>query len=202
MVDNERHASSAASGLSLTTTVIGALLAFALIISLALLTEEVYELDEHLQAQLSASRAMDADAPVSAQLSAQGFAVYVPAYGPILSSSEQRPAVETLLSIRNTDLATSLRIDAIRAFDRQGHPVATLLDSPQALGPLQSLQLPRKTSSSRTPATSNEIDSFMVEWSADGAIDRPLIEALVIGEAGTLLVSRGKAIERRTAIQP
>lgn len=194
MLDNQRHADSTGPGLSLTTSVIGALLAFAMIISLALLTEELYELDEHLQAQLSAGTDSEEAAALPGELAAEGVAVYVPAYSQMLSSSGQALALETLVSIRNTDPEASLKINAAKAFDRTGRQVASLLNSPQALGQMQSLQLPAQTSSDQKGSQNNEIDSFVLEWSADGTINRPLIEALVIGEGGISFISRGKTI--------
>lgn len=197
MLDNDRHSDSAGSRLSLTTSVIGALLAFALIISLALLTEEVYELDEHIQAQLSAGTVVEGAATLPAQRAATGIAVYVPVYGQMLSRSSQTLALETLVSIRNTDPAASLKLDAAHAFDREGRQVASLLTSPQVLGPMQGLHLPAKEGSDQTANTDNEIDSIVIEWSADVAINRPLIEALMIGEGGISFMSRGQTIERR-----
>jgi len=196
MLDNQRHADSTGSGPSLTISVIGALLAFALIISLALLTEELYELDEHLQAQLSASTDSEEAAALPGARAAEGVAVYVPVYGQMLSGSGQALALETLVSIRNTDPATSLQVDAAQAFDHEGRQVARLLSSPRALGPMQRLQLHTQTGTRSTAAADKGIDSLVIQWSADATINRPLIEALVTGEGGISFISRGKTIER------
>ncbi len=51
--DQDRRGDPASNGLQLTSSVIGALLLFALIIILGLMTDELYELDEHLETQRS-----------------------------------------------------------------------------------------------------------------------------------------------------
>lgn len=53
--DQDRRGDPASNGLQLTSSVIGALLVFALIIILGLMTDELYELDEHLETQRSDS---------------------------------------------------------------------------------------------------------------------------------------------------
>ena len=196
MPDDARRKDSTGTGLSLTTSVVGAVLALAMIISLALLTEELYELDEHVQSQLAIGGNLEGAVALPAEQARKGVAVYLPAVGSMRSSSGQELLLETRLSVRNTDPQASLQITTARAFDREGRELASLLTRPQEVGPMQALLLPLHSNADQASTARLEIASFVLEWSADGAINRPLIEAILIGKSGSIVIRRGKPIER------
>jgi len=107
--------------------------------------------------------------------------VYVPVYSNVFSGPRKLPfQLAATLSIRNTDLAASLRVTTIDYYDTYGRQVRRYLDKPLLLGPLAStyVHIEEKDVSGGFGA------SFIVRWEADKTINVPVIESVMIGATG------------------
>lgn len=93
--------------------------------------------------------------------------------------------VSTHVSIRNTDTATPMKVTAARYYNTEGKLLREFLPRPQSIPPLGTYELyvPRSDSSGGSGA------NFIIDWSAEKAINTPIVEALHadIREARTLL---------------
>lgn len=127
------------------------------------------------------------------KLAKKGLAVYVPAYSNISSQSGTTTLLETTLSVRNTDPEHPMQIDHVHYFNSEGTLVKELTDETVTLRPMQTVSYLVKEQDDSGGLGAN----FVVEWSAQDAINRPIIEAVMIGKDGLSFVSRGEPIERR-----
>jgi hypothetical protein len=124
----------------------------------------------------------------------KGQTVYVPVYSNVFSGPKSRPfQLAATLSIRNTDMASSLRVSAIGYYDTNGKLVRRYLERPIALGPLGStyVHIEEKDVSGGFGA------NFIVKWEADKVINAPIIECVMIGATsgqGISFVSPGQEI--------
>lgn len=104
--------------------------------------------------------------------------------------------VSTHVSIRNTDPATALKVASARYYNTGGKLLREFLTKPQVVPPLGTYELyvPRSDSSGGSGA------NFIIDWTAERAINPPLVEALHadIREARTLLfVTTARPIQLR-----
>ncbi len=93
--------------------------------------------------------------------------------------------VSTHVSIRNTDTTTPMKVSGARYYNTEGKLLREFLPRPQSIPPLGTYELyvPRSDSSGGSGA------NFIIDWSAEKAINPPIVEALHadIREARTLL---------------
>jgi hypothetical protein len=115
----------------------------------------------------------------------QTQSVYVPVYSHVYFGQGRPCQLEATLSIRNTDPQRRLYIRSLRYYDTTGKLVKTPVDHLIQLGPLQTFEyvIPQRDSSGGSGA------NFLVDWEATEAINPPLIEAVMVGNAGTQGVS-------------
>ena len=124
----------------------------------------------------------------------KGQTVYVPAYSNVFSGPRRLPfLLATTLSIRNTDLAASFRVNSVDYYDSNGKLIRRHLQKPIVLGPLASsyVHIEEKDDSGGFGA------NFIVRWDADRLIDAPIIECVMIGATsgqGISFVSPGQVI--------
>jgi hypothetical protein len=124
----------------------------------------------------------------------KGQTVYVPVYSNVFSGPKRRPfQLAATLSIRNTDLAASLRVSSIDYYDTNGKLVRRYLGKPLAVAPLGSsyVHIEEKDVSGGFGA------NFIVRWEADRIINAPIIECVMIGATsgqGISFVSPGHEI--------
>ena len=120
--------------------------------------------------------------PVAAEVRlAKGQTVYVPVYSNVYSGPRKSPLqLATMLSIRNIDLVTPLRVTAIEYYDNDGRLVRRHLDRPLALGPLATTHVYLEEKDTRGGFGAN----FIVRWQADKMINVPIIECVMIGATG------------------
>jgi len=124
----------------------------------------------------------------------KGQTVYVPVYSNVFSGPRSLPFhLATTLSVRNTDLAASLRITSIDYYDTNGKLVRRYLEKPVALAPLGTsyVHIEEKDVSGGFGA------NFIVRWNADRVINAPIIECVMIGATsgqGISFVSPGQEI--------
>ena len=79
--------------------------------------------------------------------------------------------METTLSIRNTDPQQAIVISAVRYFDTQGKLVKDHLAQALRLGPLESTEFLVE----KRDVSGGSGANFVVEWSAEGAVNPPII---------------------------
>ena len=125
-----------------------------------------------------------------------GQTLYVPAYSHIqhVENRMYRPAVN--LSVRNTDASHPITVTAVDFYDNDGELVRRYVDSPRELGPLAIAEyvVHRQHTAGGAGAT------FIVEWVAGNEVTEPVVEAVMVGAAGSramAFVSRGVVIGER-----
>ena len=124
--------------------------------------------------------------------------VFVPAYSTIrLGSGKGKVDLATTLSIHNTSQERPLNILRVDYFDTAGNLVHSYLPKPIAIRPFGTVEafVPAENTRGGTGA------NFIVEWSANGLITDPLIEAVMVGALGAQgfsFASRGKAMITET----
>ena len=106
---------------------------------------------------------------------------YVPVYSHIYYQNGAPYTLETTLSIRNVDPDQKLYLNTVDYFDTTGKLVKQYLDRTIKLDPLQTIEflVERRDTSGGSGA------NFLVEWMADSEVDQPLVEAVMVGAAGT-----------------
>lgn len=137
------------------------------------------------------------DTAVSVPATSTGRAVYVPAYSHIYSRGGQPFLLEVTLSVRNTDPELPIRIDRVRYYDTQGRPIRELGDSPLTLAPLQTASYLVE----KHDTTGGSGASFIVDWTAEEAVNLPIIETVMVGVGDShnlSFTSRGQPIARTT----
>jgi hypothetical protein len=120
--------------------------------------------------------------------------VYVPVYSHIYSGDRevQFPLAATL-SVRNTDPSLPLTVLSIDYLDSTGKQVRKYLDQPLRMGPLASTRFVVKESDRAGGSGAN----FVVRWSSEQPVSRPLIESVMIGtrhQQGISFTSRGQIV--------
>jgi hypothetical protein len=124
-----------------------------------------------------------------------GRAVYVPAYSHIYSRGGQPFLLEVTLSVRNTDPELPIRIDRVRYHNTQGSLIRELGEAPLTLAPLQTASYLVEKRDIAGGSGAN----FIVEWSADEAVNPPIVETVMIGvdtSHNLSFTSRGQPIAR------
>lgn len=141
-----------------------------------------------LLAAICATSAFAADDPSLAP----GQTLYLPIYSHLYhgdvhpkTGKPSETLVSTHVSIRNTDPGAGMKVISARYYNTDGKLLREFLPKPQAIPPLGTYELyvPRSDSSGGSGA------NFIIEWTADRAINVPIVEALHadIREARTLL---------------
>ena len=124
--------------------------------------------------------------------------VYVAAYSTVrLGSGKGKVDLATTLSIHNTSNERALNVERVDYFDTAGNLVHSYLPKPITIRPFGTVEafVPAENTRGGTGA------NFIVEWSANGLITDPLIEAVMVGSLGAQgfsFTSRGKAMITET----
>jgi len=115
--------------------------------------------------------------------------VYVPVYSHVYYQGGAPYSLETTLSIRNTDPAQAIYVESVEYFDTSGTLVKTHLDQTIRLAPLQTIEflVERRDSSGGSGA------NFLVEWLGERQVNKPLVEAVMVGTAGTQGIGFGRS---------
>jgi hypothetical protein len=128
------------------------------------------------------------------QLSA-GQIVYVPLYSHIYSGVKARPFdLAATLSIRNTNLKTSIIIVSVKYYDTAGKLIKDYLDGPIELNALASTRYIIAENDKAGGSGAN----FVVAWKSDQRVNPPIIESVMIGThsgQGISFASRGQVIK-------
>jgi hypothetical protein len=110
-----------------------------------------------------------------------------------LSHGRVRADFSVTLSIHNVAEDRPLVLTRIAYFDTAGTLVESYLESPIALKPFATVEVFIAVNDVRGGTGAN----FVVDWSAEGRIAEPLVEALMLGGIGAerySFISRGRPI--------
>ena len=123
-----------------------------------------------------------------------GQTVYVPIYSHIYSGAKLRPFdLAATLSIRNTNLKSSIRLVSVKYYNSEGQLVKDYLTAPVALKALASTRYIIAESDKTGGSGAN----FIVIWQSENPVNPPVIEGVMIGThsgQGISFVSRGQVI--------
>jgi len=127
------------------------------------------------------------------QLSA-GQTVYVPIYSHIYSGVKARPFdLAAILSIRNTNLKSSIVLLSVKYYDSEGNLIKNYLAAPMNLEALASTRYIIAEDDKAGGSGAN----FIVSWQSEQPVNPPIIEGVMIGThsgQGISFVSRGQVI--------
>ena len=109
--------------------------------------------------------------------SADSGIVYVPAYSHVYSEGGKPLLLEVTLSVRNTDAESNVTLTRADYYDTKGKLLRRYITKPRQLTPLQSDSFVVEKADYEGGSGAN----FIVEWSAEDPISKPVIEAAMIG---------------------
>jgi hypothetical protein len=122
--------------------------------------------------------------------------VYVPVYSSIYHSdaSQSMTDLAATVSVRNVSPRRSIVLDHVRYYDSHGRRIREYLATPSELGPLATVEfVVRQRDDAGGPGA-----NFLVQWTGPADVDEPLIEAVMIGHAGSVgysFTSGGRTIK-------
>jgi hypothetical protein len=128
----------------------------------------------------------------------KGQTIYVPVYSNVFSAPKQVPFnLATILSIRNTNMKSSITILSADYYDTKGKLVKNYYQQPVTLGPLEStsIYIPEDDTAGGFGA------NFIVKWNARKDVNAPIVECVMLGMKsgqGISFVSPGQVIKENT----
>lgn len=123
-----------------------------------------------------------------------GQTIFVPAYSHIYHGNKETPLLLSVtLSIRNTDPRKQIILTEINYHESTGQLVRKYIEKPLQLAPLAATRfvVPQRDTAGGSGA------SFLVRWKAEGPVNPPIAETVMIGtqsQLGISFTSRGKPI--------
>jgi len=160
-----------------------------IVINVATQVEDIDEKLKYIPPQTKA-------AEISPKSVVAGQMVYVPVYSHIYAKGGKPFLLEATLSVRNSDPNEDITIASVRYYDTNGNLIKDYLEKPMLLKPL---------GTSEFLVAQKEIEggsgaNFIVEWISDTKVNKPVIEAVMIGIEGQTSISfvrTGIAIEKQ-----
>ena len=125
-----------------------------------------------------------------------GQTLYVPAYSHIQHVENRVYLLAVNLSVRNTDVSHPITVTAVDFYDTDGERVRSYVNGPQKLGPLAMAEYVVDWQHTAGGAGA----AFIVEWVAGDEVTGPVVEAVMVGAAGTqamAFVSKGVVVGDR-----
>ena len=123
-----------------------------------------------------------------------GQTVYVPIYSHIYSGIKARPFdLAAILSIRNTNLRSLIRLISVKCYDSEGKLVKDYLAAPMNIDALASTRY----IIAEDDKAGGSGAKFIVIWKSEQPVNPPIIEGVMIGThsgQGISFVSRGQVI--------
>lgn len=177
---------------SISLPIFAAVAAVAVVLAMLYVGSRLETIEDHLS--FAPPNAAPASLTIPAS-TASGRAVYVPAYSHIYSRGGEAFLLEVTLSVRNTDPRIPIRVDRVRYFDTQGQQIREFAEAPITLGPLQTASYLVEKQDAEGGSGAN----FVVDWSAEGEVNLPIVEAVMVGLGKTYnlsFTSRGEPIAR------
>lgn len=124
-----------------------------------------------------------------------GQTVYVPIYSHIYSGIKARPFdLAAILSIRNTNLKSLIRLISVKYYDSEGKLVKDYLAAPMNIAALASTRY----IIAEDDKAGGSGAKFIVVWKSEQPVNPPIIEGVMIGThsgQGISFVSRGQVIK-------
>ena len=124
-----------------------------------------------------------------------GQTVYVPIYSHIYSGVKARPFdLAATLSIRNTNLKSSIELISVKYFDSEGKLVKDYLEKPIVIDAIATTRYIITEDDRAGGSGAN----FIVIWKSEQPVNPPVIEGVMIGThsgQGISFVSRGQVIK-------
>ncbi len=111
--------------------------------------------------------------------------VYAPVYSHIYYQGGSAYPLETTLSIRNVDTSRPVYIESVEYFDTSGKLARAQVERLIKLRPLQTIAFLIE----RQDSTGGSGANFLVRWGTDSMADPPLIETIMVGNAGTQAIA-------------
>jgi len=124
-----------------------------------------------------------------------GQIIYVPVYSHIYAKGGKPFLLEATLSIRNSDPKEDITIGSVRYYDTNGKLIRDYLENPMLLKPMATAEFLVAQKEIEGGSGAN----FIVEWISDTKVNKPVIEAVMIGIEGQTSISfvrTGIAIEQ------
>jgi hypothetical protein len=115
-----------------------------------------------------------------------GQTVYVPAYSSVFITDRAHSYnLAVTLSVRNTDRTRPIVVTSVAYRDQDGKLLRDYLKTPIRLAPLAGTEF----FVAESDTTGGVSASFLVDWVAEQPVSPPVVEAVMIGTAGTQGVS-------------
>ena len=107
--------------------------------------------------------------------------LYVPVYSSVLTG-QGAPATElaATLAIRNTDPKNAIFVTRVAYYNTAGALIEVFIDETRGLAPLASALIVIDVADRRGGTGAN----FIVSWGAEGPVNDPIIETVMIGGSG------------------
>lgn len=105
-----------------------------------------------------------------------GEVLYVPVYSSIYHQNDKTFDLTATLSIHNVDINSNITITNINYYDTNGDFVRSFIKEQLVLTPLQSKQIIIK----ETDISGGTAAKFIIQWSAESKVLKPIIEAVMI----------------------
>lgn len=121
------------------------------------------------------TQGLDVDAVAVGQL------IYVPVYSRIYRSSWGARELAVSLSIRNTDLEHPINVRSVQYYNTEGTLLEDYLSTSYQLAPMATAEFVIDQADTRGGSGAN----FLVEWVATQTVNEPVVEAVMVGIAGT-----------------
>jgi hypothetical protein len=111
----------------------------------------------------------------------KGQTVYVAAYSYVLMGERKlRYPLASTLVVRNIDPVHPIILRSVEYRDSKGEHLRPYLEGPRVVAPLASAEFVVKESDT----TGGHSPSFIVRWTAEMAVNAPVLETLMIGGRG------------------
>ena len=112
----------------------------------------------------------------------RGQLVYLPVYSNVKLMNQERDLLLTVnVTVRNTDLEHAIEVSRVDYYDENGNLIKKYLD--------QAYKIPAMGSKTfvvdETDKSGGIGANFLIEWDADTLISEPMIEAVMLGIAGS-----------------
>ncbi len=167
-------------------------LVFITLVIMISIATQVEDIDEKLKYIPPQTKA----AEIPSKAAVAGQMVYVPVYSHIYTKGGKPFLLEATLSIRNSDPKEDITIGSVRYYDTNGKLIRDYLEKPMLLKPLATAEFLVAQKEIEGGSGAN----FIVEWISDAKVNKPVIEAVMIGIEGQTSISfvrTGIAIEKR-----
>ena len=162
---------------------------FIVVINVATQMEDIEEKLQYIPPQTD-SQTIPEESAVAGQT------IYVPVYSHIYFQGGKPFLLETTLSVRNSDPDKEITINSVRYYNTAGKLIKNYLDKPLRLLPLATTEFLVEQKKIEGGSGAN----FILEWVSNAKVNKPVIEAVMIGVEGPSSISfvrPGVAIEKR-----